>query len=91
MIFNCAHGAAVAQARTKQARDEGRCAFMGSEGQCAERGFLEFHHLVPYAAGGEATVEMVALRCRQHNGYEAELEFGPGTPPTGRKACAASG
>ena len=58
------------------ARDQGRCAFVGSEGRCAERGFLEFHHLVPYAAGGDATVDTIALRCRRHNAYEAELELG---------------
>jgi hypothetical protein len=63
--------------RAVWARDEGRCAFIGFEGRCAERGFLEFHHLVPYAAGGEATIETVALRCRRHNQHEAELEFGP--------------
>jgi hypothetical protein len=30
-------------------RDGGRCAFVGAEGKCAERGFLEFHHVTPYA------------------------------------------
>jgi len=33
-------------------RDEGRCAFAGTHGRCTEHGFLEFHHVVPYAAGG---------------------------------------
>ena len=35
-------------------RDGGRCAFVGTNGRCSERGFLEFHHVVPYADGGEA-------------------------------------
>jgi len=39
---------------------------------------LEFHHLDPYAIGGEATVENISLRCAAHNAYEAELVFGPG-------------
>ncbi len=26
--------------------------------------------------GGEASVENIALRCREHNAYEAELIFG---------------
>jgi len=58
-------------------RDGGRCAFVAQNGRrCTERGFLEFHHVVPYRAGGEATVDNVQLRCRAHNGYEAELYFG---------------
>jgi hypothetical protein len=34
-------------------RDDGRCAFVGAQGRCSETGFLEFHHRVPYADGGE--------------------------------------
>ena len=63
--------------RAVWARDEGRCAFVGTTGRCQERGFLEFHHIVPYAAGGEATVDTIALRCKAHNLYEAEQDFGP--------------
>jgi len=44
--------------------------------RCEERGFLEFHHVVPYAMGGETTVENIQLRCRAHNGYEAALYYG---------------
>jgi hypothetical protein len=58
-------------------RDLGRCAFAGTNGRrCAERGFLEFHHVRPYAAGGEATAANIQLRCRSHNGYEARVYFG---------------
>lgn len=64
--------------RAVWARDERRCAFIGADGRrCQERGFLEFHHTVPYAAGGEATVETIELRCRAHNLFEAEIDFGP--------------
>jgi 5-methylcytosine-specific restriction endonuclease McrA len=58
-------------------RDNGQCAFVGPCGRCTERGFLEFHHVVPFAAGGPATTENIQLRCRAHNGYEAERFFGP--------------
>lgn len=51
-------------------RDGGQCAFIGTEGRCMERGFLEFHHVVPYADGGESVVENLELRCRAHNAYE---------------------
>lgn len=57
-------------------RDGGRCAFVGSRGRCAERGFLEFHHVVPFGVGGTATEENIQLRCRSHNTYEAALFFG---------------
>jgi 5-methylcytosine-specific restriction endonuclease McrA len=57
-------------------RDGGQCAFVGRSGRCSERGFLEFHHVVPYARGGTATEENIQLRCRAHNRYEAEQEFG---------------
>jgi 5-methylcytosine-specific restriction endonuclease McrA len=33
-------------------RDEARCAFVGARGGCTEHGFLEFHHVVPFAEGG---------------------------------------
>jgi hypothetical protein len=62
-------------------RDGGRCAFVSRDGRrCTERGFLEFHHVTPYAAGGASTAANIQLRCRAHNGYEAELYFGPRTP-----------
>jgi len=44
--------------------------------RCAERGFLERHHVEPHAVGGEATVDNIQLRCRAHNAYEAELFYG---------------
>jgi hypothetical protein len=59
------------------ARDAGRCTFVGAQGRCTERGFLEFHHLVPFAAGGETSAGNISLRCRAHNQYEAEQFFGP--------------
>jgi hypothetical protein len=58
-------------------RDGGQCAFEGHAGRCNERGFIEFHHVVPFADGGPSTVENLQLRCRAHNGYQAEAIFGP--------------
>jgi hypothetical protein len=58
-------------------RDAGRCAFMGASGRrCSERAFLEYHHVVPFAVGGKATIANIQLRCRAHNGYEADVFFG---------------
>jgi hypothetical protein len=59
-------------------RDHGRCAFVGTHGRrCGERAFVEFHHLIPYAAGCRTTVENLALRCHAHNAYDAEVFYGP--------------
>jgi 5-methylcytosine-specific restriction endonuclease McrA len=63
--------------RVVWARDGGQCTFSGPHGRCMERGFLEFHHLVPFAAGGETTAENLTLYCRAHNQPEAEQFFGP--------------
>jgi hypothetical protein len=68
----------VAVKRAVWVRDLGRCAFVAQDGRrCAERAFLEFHHVRPFAAGGEATVENIHVRCREHNRYEARLFFPP--------------
>lgn len=59
-------------------RDGGQCAFVADTGRrCEERRFLEFHHRVPWTAGGPATPANIALRCRAHNAYEASVYFGP--------------
>jgi hypothetical protein len=65
--------------RLVDARDRRRCAFVAPNGRrCDERRFLEFHHVVPYAAGGQPTADNIQLRCRAHNGYETDLFYGPG-------------
>lgn len=62
-------------------RDGGQCAFVSPGGRrCSEQAFLEFHHRRPHALRGDRTIENIALRCRRHNQYEAELVFGPGGP-----------
>lgn len=66
-------------------RDDGRCAFIGADGRCPERGFLEFHHVIPFAAGGATTVDNVQLRCLGHNGLEAERFFGRRGPSVVRE------
>ena len=70
-------------------RDQGRCAFVGTSGRCRETGFLEFHHVQPYAEGGPASVDNIQLRCRAHNLYEASLFFGSGAERV--RECAPAG
>lgn len=60
------------------ARDGGQCAFVGTAGRCRDRGFLEYHHVIPFADGGATDASNLQLRCRAHNGFEAERWSGPG-------------
>lgn len=72
-------------------RDGGQCAFVSPGGQrCAERTFLEYHHVQTYADGGPATVANISLRCWRHNQYEAELIFGPYDASLARESTGAS-
>ncbi|HVR70358.1 MAG TPA: HNH endonuclease signature motif containing protein [Vicinamibacteria bacterium] len=62
-------------------RDRGRCAYVAGDGRrCNERAFLEFHHVLARARGGPGTVANLQMRCRSHNGYEAERVFGERRP-----------
>ena len=72
--------AAVRRAAWK--RDGAQCAFVGTEGRCQERSWLQLHHVVPYAAGGLPTVDNIQLRCRAHNLYDAVRDFGEATVRT---------
>jgi hypothetical protein len=60
--------------RAVRARDAGCCAFVGPNGRCGETGFLEFHHVVPFSAGGKTDTDNLELRCRAHNQYEAQTD-----------------
>jgi len=58
-------------------RDGGSCAFTDAKGRrCDQRRFVEYHHDLPYAHGGEHLVENIELRCRAHNLLEAERDYG---------------
>ncbi len=58
-------------------RDHGQCTFTSDTGKrCPARSLLEFDHIDPVARGGEPTVAGMRLRCRSHNQYTAECEFG---------------
>lgn len=74
-------------------RDGGRCVFVASGGRrCGQRAFLEFHHLEPYAVGGETNVANLSLRCQAHNVHEHVLLFGsPPHPATRPGASRAQG
>jgi hypothetical protein len=58
-------------------RDDERCTYVDNAGRrCAETHCLEFHHLTPFARGGEHKLSNLTLRCRAHNAMAAEEDFG---------------
>jgi hypothetical protein len=60
-------------------RDGGRCVYVAQDGRaCADRSWLEFDHVVPFARGGRSDDPgNVRLLCRAHNQAEARRAFGP--------------
>jgi hypothetical protein len=58
-------------------RDGNQCTYVAASGKrCTEAHRLEFHHLTPFAAGGEHAVSNLTLRCTAHNALAAEEDFG---------------
>jgi len=58
-------------------RDGGRCTFVDEHGRrCRATRCVEYHHEKPYGKGGQHEVDNIALRCRAHNQYQADLDFG---------------
>jgi 5-methylcytosine-specific restriction endonuclease McrA len=58
-------------------RDEGRCTYVSAGGhRCNSDHQVQMHHLDPRAKGGEATAKNITLRCRMHNIYAAEHDYG---------------
>jgi hypothetical protein len=59
------------------ARDGNQCAFVDENGRrCTETQRLEFHHIKPYGRGGDRRPINIELRCRTHNLYDAERDYG---------------
>jgi len=65
----------AAMRRALEVRDENRCAFPG----CDHRRYLDAHHAVHWADGGETKVGSLVLTCRRHHtflhehGYRVEV------------------
>jgi hypothetical protein len=63
--------------RAVSKRDDERCTFVSATGRrCGSRDFLEFHHCEPWARSRSHAIDGITLRCRAHNQYEAERDFG---------------
>ena len=58
-------------------RDGGRCSFVDDQGRrCTATGGLEFHHRHPFGHGGEHSLVNIALACKGHNRFLAEVDYG---------------
>ena len=58
-------------------RDGGRCRFVDQQGRrCTATGGLELHHRHPFGHGGEHSLVNVALACKAHNRFLAEVDYG---------------
>jgi 5-methylcytosine-specific restriction endonuclease McrA len=58
-------------------RDGGRCRYVNEQGgRCTERHRLEFHHIHPFALGGDHDPDAIRLMCRTHNLHLAEHDYG---------------
>ena len=58
-------------------RDGQRCVFVDENGcRCSETEQLEFHHLHPFGQGGDHRPANIELRCKAHNLYQAERDYG---------------
>jgi hypothetical protein len=63
--------------RAVHERDPARCGFVDAHGKrCTEHRNLAFHHVDAFACGGGRDPSRVALRCRAHNLFHAEQDFG---------------
>jgi len=58
-------------------RDGERCTYASAGGRrCEAREFLEFDHGDPWVRSRNHSVEEIRLRCRAHNQYAADRDFG---------------
>jgi hypothetical protein len=67
----------AAVARAVFLRDGKQCSYVSPDGRrCSARRCLELDHVVPWAVGGEGTIDNLRLRCRAHNQRYARQYFG---------------
>lgn len=58
-------------------RDGLQCSFVSDDGQrCPETGYLQLHHVHPFAKQGEHATDNIRVFCKGHNAYAAELDYG---------------
>jgi 5-methylcytosine-specific restriction endonuclease McrA len=58
-------------------RDKGKCSYVGNDGvRCNSSWNLEIDHIIPYAKGGNHSIDNLRLLCAKHNNLEAERVYG---------------
>ncbi|MCP4569195.1 MAG: hypothetical protein GY841_16595, partial [FCB group bacterium] len=63
--LQCRGGARTRAGTPNRERSE-RCTYVGPDGHRCQCRDVEFHHLTPFARGGEHSAEELTLRCRAH-------------------------
>jgi 5-methylcytosine-specific restriction endonuclease McrA len=72
-------------------RDGGRCTFLAKDGRrCDATHRIQFHHEVPDARGGPATVSNVRLACAHHNDLFARRAMSKDVTSTSLQSTPAS-
>ena len=75
--------------RAVHERDGGRCRFVDEQGRrCTARHDLEYHHRHPVAMGGDHSPQGIALACKAHNLYLAEVDYGRAAMARHRRSSA---
>jgi hypothetical protein len=59
-------------------RAHGQCEYVDpkSKRRCTSHYYLEVDHIIPYALGGETTLDNLQLLCRSHNRFRAVQVYG---------------
>jgi hypothetical protein len=77
---NCRHSRTIPAEVKRQVaqRDDHRCTFVdpASGRRCQQRSLLQYHHVRPWAKGGDNSTDNIFLMCAVHNRYLAELDYG---------------
>jgi 5-methylcytosine-specific restriction endonuclease McrA len=82
-------GYVTAEVRRKVCERDGyQCTFVSKNGRrCPARDKLEFHHHKPRGRGGSGEADNISLRCRAHNLYAAEQDYGEEKMRQYRRRC----
>jgi hypothetical protein len=74
---NASRKVPAAVRKVVRTRAKGCCEFTAADGKrCASRHRLQYHHQIPDACRGPASVENIFLMCQSHNLYYAIQDFG---------------
>ncbi len=81
----------AAAKRAVDERDEGRCRYVDAEGRrCTARVWVQLHHRIPWAVGGDHSPDNLSLLCSAHNRLMAQIDYGTKAIGKHRRSSATS-